>query len=132
MKQKRNPNLKEFWYHTDLIPISSTYPKPKVNEYILTFCGLYNPQTEMMKIGVSFCNVTTEKNYNRKIGNAIAYGRAEKRHVTFLNIIPTYKDDKSLDCKSIYQTFASECNKMIEVSETLLYNVSNKIRMELC
>lgn len=60
-KQFRSSNYKEFWFHSEPIPIKSTYPKPKENLYKITFCGLLDEDSQIMYVGVSLCNLTTEK-----------------------------------------------------------------------
>ena len=109
MKQTRNNKLyKEFWFHTEPILIDTMYPKHRQCKYIITFCGLYSELKQEFRIGISLCNLTSEKNYNRKLGNEIAYGRAIKRPIVL------YSSAGKLPLKERYEQFMGDCNYLLE------------------
>lgn len=41
MKQKRNSNLKEFWFHSEPTVIGTNFHSD--GEFIVTYSGLFNP-----------------------------------------------------------------------------------------
>ena len=124
------PTLKEFWFHSDVIPIETLYPKPKINEYKITLCGLLDLNTKMFSIGISFCNLTTEKNYNRKLGNTIAYGRA-MRNPLITYKVDWYGTEQDMCMKTHYNNFLEYCSKIIAQPEYVFESFRTKTMVYL-
>lgn len=71
-----------------------------------TFCGIYDPQTNDLRIGISYCH--TADQFSRKIGRIKSRGNAmSKQGVTYHNVVD--------DARDVNDYFVNRCREACEL-----------------